>query len=246
MKKKIIIIVCIILLIIFIPQMYAQTPFAGIKSLIWEYEHRDADKTYIDFRLDENFFVLEGEVAEYKGDTYYYDTTSYEDEDGFEIYPEEVCGIDQNGNRFILEGLNEYINEQMPFSKGRADGQYLIIIGENYSPSYWPHEECVYTTGEMEFYNGGTIFVFDMEEKKMVKAYSVKDGKIIYADKEQYVVMAHENVSFYQMDTGEIFREEIIDLFEKDKMYIIGLNEEGNQLEIYIDESFQLLESFEL
>lgn len=214
------------------------TPFGGIKSFLWDMKHRETEKTLIEVE-GSGFLDEEHMIVKYGEDVY----RTINDEYG-ENY---ICRIDQKGIEHPIEGIDNYINEDMAFSWAVSSDEYLIILGESYSRSYFSHEDCTYNNGPMGFYNGAIIVIIDMKEKKIVNEYKVPDGKVVYMDKERYVVMDHEDIRFYQIQTGEIVREEQLEWFEEDREYLVK-NHLKEALEFYCfdDEDYELVEKIEL
>lgn len=239
-KKIIKIIVCVFVCVILVNQFSAQTPFGGVRRFIWEWKHKETDKTWIDVTGNEMIKMEEGVLAEYKDNTYYLD---YEKCEYGQVYR-----INHEGNKYIIEGLNRYINENMVFSWAVKDEEYLLIIGENYLPSSWAAEEGVYSNGLVGFYKGASIVAIDMQESKMVEEQSITNGKVVYIDKKQYIVLEQEKVKFYQLSTGKLLREEQVNWFEKDKEYWVNWNSFENWIEFFCwnDEKYESIGRFNL
>ena len=194
-KKKYIIpgIILIILCLHFICEAYFFTPFAGIKLAIWNFEHRNTDKTEI---------LIIGNSTIYEEDT---------------------------------ERFEKYLNlEEMSFSWAEEEDDYMMILGENYSRRYYNHEEAIYSHGPMGFYNGAVIVMVNPKEEKIVKEIEISPtkGKVIYMTSTMYGLMKHEKVQFYEIATGELIKEEIIEDFVKNELYDVDVSSLNNGLKI--------------
>ena len=131
-----------------------------------------------------------------------------------------------------------YLNlDEVAFSWAEEEEGYLMILGENYSRSYFNHEEGIYNNGPMGFYHGAVIVMVDPEKREAVKKIEIlpSDGKVIYMNQTQYALMKHEKIRFYDISSGEMIREEIIDDFIKDEIYSVDFGVFGDELRIRRD-----------
>ena len=133
--------------------------------------------------------------------------------------------------------------DKMNFSRVEKDEDYLLILGENYSRSYYNEEEGIYTKGPMGFYNGAVIVMVEKKKGKVVKEIelSSSDGKVIYMDQNQYGVMKHEKVIFYEISTGEIIKGEIIDNFKNNKTYYVESECNKDEVKIYYENPYEIM-----
>lgn len=143
------------------------------------------------------------------------------------------------GNSTLYEedtsGFEEYLNpDEMAFSWAEEEDDYLMILGENYSRSYFNHEDGIYSNGPMGFYNGAVIVMVEPEKEEIVKEIEISaaDGKVIYMDQTKYGLMKHEKVQFYEISSGEMVKEEIIDGFVRDEIYNVDISGFQGELEI--------------
>lgn len=135
-------------------------------------------------------------------------------------------------------GYERYLNpDEMAISWAKEEEEYLMILGENYSRSYYDHEDGIYSHGPMGFYHGAVIVMVNPGKREVVKEIKISDsdGKVIYMDQTQYVLMKHEKVQFYNIFSGEMIREEIIDDFRRDEIYSVEVSVFGDELRICRD-----------
>ena len=117
-KNIIKIVVCVILCLVILWQFSYPVPFGGIRNFFWEMKHKETEKTQIQVE-GSGFLDEEHMVVKYGEDVY------CTVDDGYgETY---ICRIDQEGTEYPIEGMDNYINEDMAFSWAVASGDYLIL-----------------------------------------------------------------------------------------------------------------------
>ena len=217
MKKKtvckILLPILILIAVIVAIEGTAQTPFSGIKRIIWYWKHKDVEKTWI--HAWENVATTGDDViAEYNGDIYREEYNEETDENHIYVY-------DKNEKRHEVEGLDKSINANMVFSWAVMEERFLMLLGESYSKSYFSEEDAIYSSGRMGFYNGAVVVAINMETREIVDERLITEGKVVYIDKEQYIVMDHDEIRFYELSTGKLIREELLEVFEVDREYLV-------------------------
>lgn len=128
---------------------------------------------------------------------------------------------DKNKKRHEVEGLDKCINENMIFSWAVVEEEFLMLLGESYSKSRFSEEDSIYASGLMGFYNGAVVVTINMETREIVDERLITEGKVVYIDKEQYIVMDHDEIRFYELSTGKLIREELLEVFEVDREYLV-------------------------
>ena len=131
--------------------------------------------------------------------------------------------------------FDKYLNlDEVNFSWAEEEENYLMILGENYSRSYFNYEDVIYSNGPMGFYNGAVIVMVDSKQEKVVKEIEISpsDGKVIYMDSTKYVLIRHPKVKIYEMATGEMIKEEFIEHFVIDEMYDVEVKRLDGELKI--------------
>lgn len=199
-----------------------------IKRVIWDWEKKEIEKTWISVEGDK-IIREEQAVTEYEGNTYYIQFN--------ECGEVQISSVNQDGKKYVMEEVNEILaGNNKTFSWAIVDEEYLMILGENYSKSYFTEEEGIYSNGPMGVYKGSIIITINLTERMVIEKKTISEGKVIYIDKGKYVVMNQEKIKFYNLNTDELIREEQLKKFEVNGEYLVK-NYFKERLEIlWIDE----------